>query len=56
MVQMPIGVHKMGVHIGATWQIGLNPPSALVMQPYIKLLYVLVITFSSGVRDFQCCC
>jgi len=27
-----------GVHIGATWQIRLNHPCAVAMQPYVKLL------------------
>jgi len=26
------------VHIGATWRIQLNRPSAAAMQPYVKLL------------------
>jgi len=32
-----------GGHIGATWQIRLNCPSVAAMQPYIKLLWSLVI-------------
>jgi len=30
-------------HIGATWRIRLNHPSAAAMQPYVKLLWPLVI-------------
>jgi len=26
------------MHIGATWRIQLNRPSAAAMQPYVKLL------------------
>ena len=29
-------------HIGATWPIRLNPPSAAAMRPYVKLLWPLV--------------
>jgi len=31
-----------GVHIGGIWQIRLNHPCAVVMQPYVKLLWPLV--------------
>ena len=31
-------VAPMGGHIGATWQIRLNRPSAAVLRPYVKLL------------------
>jgi len=30
--------HLMGGHIGATWQMQLNRPSAAAMRPYVKLL------------------
>ena len=32
-----------GMHIGATWQIKLNSPSAVAMQPSVKLFWPLVI-------------
>jgi len=32
----------MGGHIDATWQIHLNRPSAVAMQPFVKLLWPLV--------------
>jgi len=34
--------HMWG-HIGATWRIRLNCPSAAAMRPYVKLLWPLVI-------------
>jgi len=33
----------IGWHIGATWRIRLNSPSAAAMRPYVKLLWPLVI-------------
>jgi len=33
----------MGGHIGATWRILLNRPTAAAMRPYVKLLWPLVI-------------
>jgi len=30
-------------HIGATWQIRLNRPSAAAMRSYVKLLWPLVL-------------
>jgi len=32
-----------GVHIGTTWWIRLNHPSAAAMRLYIKLLWLLVV-------------
>ena len=37
----------MGGHIGATWRIRLNRPSAAVLQSYVKLLWPC-ITFMTG--------
>jgi len=34
----------MGGHIGATWRIHLNRPSAAAMRSYVKLLWPLVIS------------
>ena len=40
-----------GVHIGATWRIWLNRWCAAAMQPYVKLLWPLVIVhFNSQCR------
>jgi len=33
----------MGVHIGTTWRMWLNRPCAAAIQPYVKLLWPLVI-------------
>jgi len=33
----------MGGHIGATWQMQLNRPSAAAMRPYVQLLWPLII-------------
>jgi len=33
----------IGWHIGATWRIRLNRPSAAAMRPYVKLLWPLVL-------------
>jgi len=30
-------------HIGATWRMRLNRPSAAAMRPYVKILWPLVI-------------
>jgi len=34
-----------GLHTGATWQIPLNRPCAVAMQPVVKLLWSLVFSF-----------
>jgi len=36
-----------GRHIGATWRIHLNRPYVVAMQPYVKLLWPLVIAVLS---------
>jgi len=38
----------MGGHIGATWRIQLNSPSAAAMRPYVKLLWSLVCTIAAA--------
>jgi len=46
-------------HIGATWQIRLNRPSAAVMPSYIKLLWPLVglqIAMYSLLSSLLWCC
>jgi len=37
---------QMGGHIGATWRIQLNRPSAVAMRSYVKLLLPLIFIFS----------
>jgi len=40
-----------GVHIGATWRIRMNCPSAVAMRPYVKLLWLLVFLWNRDLRD-----
>jgi len=37
-VAMAFFAFYIWVHIGATWQIRLNPPCVAAMGPYVKLL------------------
>jgi len=39
---------NMGGHIGATWWIRLNRPSAAAMQSYVELLWPLVLTYCTS--------
>jgi len=38
----PMSSDDMGGHIGSTWRIRLNRPSAVAMQSYVKVLWPLV--------------
>jgi len=38
----------MGGHIGATWRILLNRPSAAAIRLYVKLLWPLVTVVARG--------
>jgi len=40
-------------HIGATWQIRLNRPSAVAMRSYVKLLWPLVWHCDQFILDFH---
>jgi len=49
----------IGGHICATWRIRLNHPSAVVMRPYVKLLWPLVYSILLTHCIFvhaACCC
>jgi len=53
-VEVSVGPgNHVGGHIGATWQIRWNRPSAAVMRPYVKLLWSLVIII---IVDKPCDC
>jgi len=44
----------MGGHIGATWRIRLNRPSAAVIRSYVKLLWPLITRRLCCHRELPC--